>query len=130
MPERRYKGFRVYAYIALARLFAELDLDLNAPDVSERVPEALVHPRGRVSKEEVLHAIRSNSHMTEKVLEYLVSERFAEVRRDASGYDIRITPAGVEHLRKFRQFYRELYGRELAEHYRYTGPPSWLGGPP
>jgi predicted transcriptional regulator len=126
VPERRYKGYRVYAYIALSRLFAELDLDLSAPSLSERIPESLAHPRGRVSKEEILHAIRSNSHMTEKVLEYLVQEGFATVARDALGYDIRITRAGVEHLRKFRQFYRELYARELSAHYRYTGSPGWL----
>jgi hypothetical protein len=126
VPERRNKNYRVYAYIALARLFAELDLDLGAEDLEARVLDALRAGPRRVSKEEILHAIRSNSHMTEKVLEYLAAERFATVGHDAQGYDVRITPAGVEHLRRFRQFYRELYGRELAEHYQYTGPPGWL----
>ncbi|HKV90263.1 MAG TPA: hypothetical protein VJQ43_03595 [Thermoplasmata archaeon] len=126
-PERRYKGYRVYAYIALARLFGELDLDLEQEDLSARVQAALLRYRGRVTKEEILHAIRSNSHMTEKVLEHLTAEGFAEVRRDPHGYDIRITPAGAEHLRRYHRLYRELYGRELAEHYRYVRPPEWLG---
>ena len=126
-PERRYKGYRVYAYIALSRLFGELNLDLEQPDLPERVRDALVGYRGRVTKEEILHAIRSNSHMTEKVLAYLSGEGFAELRRDEHGYDIRITPAGAEHLRRYHRLYRELYGRELSEHYRYLRPPEWLG---
>jgi hypothetical protein len=123
---RTYKGYRVYAYIALARLFAELDLDLGQPDLAKRVAEALAQGRGRVSKEEVLHAIRSNSHMTDKVLDYLQSETFVTMVQDERGYDIRITVHGVEHLGKFHQFYRDLYRREFAEHYRYVRPPSWI----
>jgi hypothetical protein len=126
VAERQYKGFRVYAYIALARLFAALDLSLEQPDLLERAPAVIASPRERVSKEEILHAIRSNSHMTEKVLEYLLSEKYVTVGRDERGYDIRITPAGVEHLRRYRQLYRELYARELQVHYRYTGSPDWI----
>jgi predicted transcriptional regulator len=127
VPERRYKGYRIYAYIALGRLFGELDLDLRQEDLLGRVEEKLAAYPGRVSKEEVLHAIRSNSHMTEKVLEYLIAEGFVRVLRDDRGYDIRITSKGVEHLRQYHRLYRELYARELAEHYRYTGSPEWLG---
>jgi predicted transcriptional regulator len=125
--ERRYKGYRVYAYIALSRLFAELNLDLDQEGLAERVRVALDAYRGRVTKEEILHAIRSNSHMTEKVLGYLTSERYAVVRKDERGYDVRITPAGAEHLRRYHRLYHELYGRELAEHYRYVRSPEWLG---
>jgi hypothetical protein len=128
VPERRYKGYRIYAFIALSRLFAELNLDLGQADLLPRVDLALAAYTGRVSKEEILHAIRSNSHMTEKVLEYLTEERFATVGRDDQGYDIRITRAGVEHLREYHRLYRDLYGRELAEHYRYVRPPDWLMG--
>ena len=127
MPERRYKGYRIYAYIALGRLFGELDLDLRQEDLIARVGEKLATYSGRVSKEEILHAIRSNSHMTEKVLDFLVAEGFVRVLRDDRGYDIRITPKGVDHLRQYHRLYRELYARELAEHYRYTGSPEWLG---
>lgn len=129
MAERHYKGYRVYAYIALARLFSALNLDLNQPDLLDRVASARSAPASRVTKEEILHAIRSNSHMTEKVLEYLVSEGYASVERDDRGYDIRITREGAEHLRRFDRFYRELYSRELTEHYRYARPPDWLSRP-
>ena len=125
---RHYKGYRIYAYIALARLFAELNLDLQQPDLMGRVDAALTGYAGRVSKEEILHAIRSNSHMTDKVLEHLVEERFVTVQRDEGGYDIRITRAGVDHLRQYNQLYRELYGRELREHYRYVQSTAWIGG--
>jgi predicted transcriptional regulator len=125
--DRHYKGYRVYAYIALSRLFGELNLDLEQPDLSGRVGDALRRYEGRVAKEEILHAIRSNSHMTEKVLGYLQSEGFAEIRHDDRGYDIRITPTGAEHLQRYHRLYRELYGRELAEHYRFVRSPEWLG---
>ncbi len=127
-PSRReYRGYRVYAFIALARLFHALDLDLDQPDLLTRVPEQIAHPAHRVSKEEILHAIRSNSHMTEKVLDHLVAEGFATVARDERGlYDLRITREGVEHLRRYRAFYRELFARELARHFRYSGTPGWL----
>ena len=128
MADRRYKGYRIYAYIALARLFAELDLDLRQEDVVRRAEGALTTYQGRISKEEILHAIRSNSHMTEKVLEFLSSEGYATVHRDDRGYDIRITPAGVEHLRKYNQFYRDLYRSELDQHFRYVRPPEWMKG--
>jgi predicted transcriptional regulator len=126
VADRHYKGYRVYSYIALARLAAELDLDLTSPELSTQLPHALAALPHGISKEEVLHAIRSNSHMTDKVLEYLVGEGFASVALNERGYQIRITVAGVDHLRKYRVFYQELYARELAEHYRYTGAPSWI----
>lgn len=127
MADRRYKGYRIYAYIALSRLFAELNLDLRQPDVVARAQDAIGNLATRVSKEEVLHAIRSNSHMTEKVLEYLVAEGFVQVRKDEKGYDVRITAAGVEHLKRYSTFYRDLYRKELHDHYRYTPSPPWLG---
>lgn len=126
LPERLYRGYRVYAYIALARLFAELNLDLLQADLVARAGEQLAHYSGRVSKEEILHAIRSNSHMTEKVLDYLGGEGFVEVRRDDRGYDIRITLKGVSHLVQYHRLYRELYARELDQHYRHVRPPDWL----
>ena len=127
MAGRPYRGYRVYAYIALARLFHALDLDLHQPDLLEILPGRLADPPQRVSKEEILHAIRSNSHMTEKVLDHLVREKFATVNRDERGYDIRITRLGVEHYQRYHAFYQELYHRELDGHYRYVGTPTWLG---
>jgi len=126
VAERRYKGYRIYAYITLARLFAELDLDLAQPDLTTLVDGRLAALPRRVSKEEILHAIRSNSHMTEKVLEYLQGEGFATIQRDERGYDVRITRKGVEHLQEYHRFYRELYARELSEHYRFVRSPEWM----
>jgi predicted transcriptional regulator len=123
---RPYRGYRVYAYLALARLFHALDLDLQQSDLFDRVPDRIAHPTERVSKEEILHAIRSNSHMTEKVLDYLLAQGFATSARDDRGYDLRITVAGVEHLRRYHALYQEMYARELDGHFRYTGPPGWL----
>lgn len=126
VPGRPYKGYRIYAYLALARLFAELNLDLHQPDVEVRATAALSSYAGRVTKEEILHTIRSNSHMTEKVLDYLLEEKYVTILKDEKGYDVRITLAGVNHLRQYNQFYRELYERELKDLYRYSGTPPWM----
>ncbi|HEV2520228.1 MAG TPA: hypothetical protein VGX00_06370 [Thermoplasmata archaeon] len=126
MTARPYRGYRVYAYIALARLFHALDLDLQQPDVLDRAPERIAGDGPRISKEEILHAIRSNSHMTDKVLDYLVARGYATVRKDEHGYDVRITVQGVVHLQRYHALYHELYERELDGHYRYTGAPGWL----
>ena len=126
MNARPYRGFRVYSFIALARLFHALDLDLDQGDLFDRAPERILAPSQRISKEEILHAIRSNSHMTEKVLHYLVELGYATVTKDERGYDVRITLNGIDHLRRFRSLYPEMYSEELNGHYRYTGPPPWL----
>lgn len=123
---RRYRGYRVYAYITLARLFHALDLDLHQPDLLERAPARIVAPVETISKEEILHAIRSNSHMTEKVLRYLSDQGFATIGRAEAGYDVRITLEGVVHLRRYDALYREMYLHELEGHYRYSGPPRWM----
>ena len=116
----------MYAYIALSRLFHSLDLDLEQPDLFERAPERIDRSVQRVSKEEILHAIRSNSHMTDKVLEYLVEQGYATIAGDEKGYDVRITVKGIDHLKRYHALYREMYSQELDGHYRYTGTPPWL----
>ncbi|MCI4358523.1 MAG: hypothetical protein L3J95_02525 [Thermoplasmata archaeon] len=126
MTARPYRGYRVYAYIALARLFHALDLDLQQPDLFEQAPARIENAAERVSKEEILHAIRSNSHMTDKVLAYLVEQGYATVRGDEHGYDVRITVQGVDHLKRYHALYHEMYAHELDGHYRYTGAPGWL----
>jgi hypothetical protein len=124
--ERPYQGWRVYAFIALARLFHALDLDPVQPDLLDRAEERLEDGLPRISKEEVLHAIRSNTFMTEKVIGYLVDSGFATRQGDARGYDLRITVAGVDHFRRYRRFYLDVYSRELNGHYQYSGTPDWL----
>lgn len=126
MGDRPYQGWRIYAFIALARMFHALDLDPVQPDVLERAGERITQGLPRISKEEILHAIRSNTQMTEKVIGYLVDSGFATIRSDERGYDLRITPAGVEHFRRYRRFYLDVYSRELNGHYKYTGTPDWL----
>ncbi|MCI4351726.1 MAG: hypothetical protein L3K15_09490 [Thermoplasmata archaeon] len=126
MNVRPYRGFRVYSYIALSRLFYALNLDLEQEDLLDRAPERIQAPHERISKGEILHAVRSNSYMTDKVLRYLVAQGHATIVKDAQGYDVRITVSGVEHLRRFHALYQSMYSEELNGHYRYAGPPPWL----
>lgn len=126
MPEVLHKGYRVYVYLALGRLFSALNLNPDQPDLSEHLEGAIRSPGATVSKEEIMHLIRSNSTMTQKVLNALVEEGLASVAVGARGYDIRITPKGVAHLLRYRHLYNEIYQKELRQHFRYVGLPGWL----
>jgi len=130
MPEVLHKGYRVYVYLALGRLFSALNLHPDQPNLEALSETAIREPTARVSKEEIMHLIRSNSTMTQKVLNALAEEGLATVVAEPRGYDIRITPKGVAHFLRYRQFYNEIYQRELKEHFRYVGIPGWLAHAP
>jgi predicted transcriptional regulator len=127
MSDLLHKGYRVYVYLALGRLFSALDLNPGQPDFDARVERAIENPSASVSKEEVMHLIRSNSTMTQKVLGALAEDGLASVAVGPRGYDIRITPKGVAHFLRYRSLYNEIYGKELKQHFRYVGFPGWLG---
>ena len=126
MPEVLHKGYRVYVYLALGRLFAALNLNADQPDLESLLDRAIQEPGSRVSKEEITHLIRSNSTMTQKVLNALAEDGLASVVPGPRGYDIRISRKGVAHFLRYRQFYNEIYQKELKEHFRYVGIPRWL----
>jgi predicted transcriptional regulator len=126
MPEVLHKGYRVYVYLALGRLFSALDLNADQPDLQEHLDEAIRSPGAGVSKEDIMHLIRSNSTMTQKVLNALADEGLATVAVGPRGYDIRITPKGVAHFLRYRHLYNEIYQKELKLHFRYVGLPGWL----
>jgi len=126
MPEVLHKGYRVYVYLALGRLFSALNLSPDQPQLNGLLDSAIRRDAARVSKEELMHLIRSNSTMTQKVLNALVEEGLATVVPEPRGYDIRITPKGVAHFLRYRVLYNEIYQRELKQHFRYIGFPGWL----
>jgi predicted transcriptional regulator len=130
MPEVLHKGYQVYVYLALGRLFAALNLNADQPDLGEHLVGAIQDPRAGVSKEEIMHLIRSNSTMTQKVLNALAEGGLASIAFEARGYDIRITPKGVAHFLRYRHLYNEIYQKELKQHFRYVGLPSWLAHAP
>ena len=126
MPSRPYKDFVIYGCFVLNRLVAELDIDLNQPDLESKL-DALLRDRGSsLSKEEVKREIRSNHVMTNKVVEALVKDGLVTLTQEEGRYRIAITKAGVLHIRKYNEFYRRIYQEQIRAHYRYRPPPFGL----
>lgn len=124
---RIYKDYKVYCFFTLNRLVSELDIDLYQPELEKKLDDILVDPPP-ISKEEVKHEIRSNHFMTSKVVEKLEMDGLIEVRRKDSKYEIRITKEGVLYVRKYNQFFLNIYMEQIRDHYRYRGIPHWARG--
>ena len=126
MPSRPYKDFVIYGCFVLNRLVAELDIDLNQPDLESKL-DALLRDRGSsLSKEEMKREIRSNHVMTNKVIDALAKDGLVALSQEEGRYQIAITKAGVLHIRKYNEFYRRIYLEQIRDHYRYRPAPFWL----
>ncbi len=125
MPSRPYKDLVIYGCFVLNRLVAEMRIDLYQENLEPKLDAILPSQEG-ISKEEVKREIKSNHFMTERVLEALVKEDHVTVQAIDGHYRVRITKAGVLHIRKYNEFYRKIYQEQIRDHYRYTKPPFWL----
>jgi len=126
MPARPYKDYVIYGCFVLNRLVAELDIDLDQPDLESKLDTLLRDMGSSLSKEEVKREIRSNHVMTNKVVEALVKDGLVTLTQEEGRYRIAITKAGVLHIRKYNEFYRRIYLEQIRDHYRYRPPPYWL----
>lgn len=126
MPGRVYKDFVIYGCFVLNRLVSELDIDLYQDGLEEKLDAILAGAEGGLSKEEVKHEIRSNHHMTNKVLDKLVEDGLVGVDKIEGRYRVRITKKGVLHIRKYNEFYKEIYREQIRDHYRYRELPFLL----
>ncbi len=125
MPSRPYKDLVIYGCFVLNRLVANLGIDLYQEDLEAKLDAILPRQEG-ISKEQVKREIKSNHFMTERVLEALVKEGHATVETADGHYRVKITKAGVVHIRKYNEFYRRIYQEQIRDHYRFTNPPFWL----
>jgi len=126
MPARPYKDYVIYGCFVLNRLVAELDIDLDQPDLESKLDTLLRDMGSSLSKEEVKREIRSNHVMTNKVVEALVKDGLVTLTQEEGRYRIAITKAGVLHIRKYNEFYRRIYQEQIRAHYRYRPPPFGL----
>ncbi len=126
MPARPYKDYVIYGCFVLNRLVAELDIDLDQPDLESKLDTLLRDTGSSLSKEEVKREIRSNHVMTNKVVEALVKDGLVTLTQEEGRYRIAITKAGVLHIRKYNEFYRRIYQEQIRAHYRYRPPPFGL----
>ena len=130
MPEieqsKKYKDYKIYCCFALNRLISELDIDIFQVDLEDKLDAILTSKDYKITKEDIKHEIRSNHHMTNKVLEKLVEDSLIEIIKSEKEYNIKITKKGVLHVRRYNEFYKEIYGELINQHYAYTGVPTWL----
>jgi predicted transcriptional regulator len=125
MPTRPYKDLIIYGCFVLNRLVSGLGFDLYQDGLEGKLPVLLAGQPG-VSKEEVKREIKSNHFMTDRVLEHLLKDGLITLEEKEGRYRIRITAAGVLHVRRYNEFYRKIYQEQIRDHYRFTQPPFWL----
>jgi len=123
--KRKYKDLNVYSCIVLNMLSSALGIDLQQKDLDVKLDTNLLSRSDGLTKSEIMHAIRSNHNMTERILDHLQDEGYVEVRREERGYRILPTRAGLLHVRDFNRFYASIYSKQIEDHYRYMGLPSW-----
>ena len=122
---RAYKDYKIYCCFTLNRLVGELGINLYQPDLESKLDRLLTEEVKGISKEEVKHEIRSNHFMTNKVIEKLVEDGLVTVDHADNRYQVRITKAGVLYIRKYNEFFMNIYAEQIRDHYRYRGLPHW-----
>ena len=100
----------------------------SAGAVEAKLDRILVQPSQGLSKEEVKHEIMSNHFMTNKVLESLEEQGLVTISQEEGRYIVRITKEGVLYIRKYNEFFFQLYEEQIRQHYRYRGLPQWARG--
>ncbi|MFQ6013171.1 MAG: hypothetical protein ACE5LS_05965 [Thermoplasmata archaeon] len=126
MASRVYKDYKIYSCFVLNRLVSELDIDLYQEGLEDKLDMLLTEEQPGLSKEEVKHEIRSNHHMTNKVLDNLQEDGLVTVAREDGRYRVRVTKMGVLYIRKYNSFYKEIYEEQIRDHYRFRELPFWL----
>jgi predicted transcriptional regulator len=122
---RKYKDYKIYSCLILNRLVSALNIDLNQPDLENKIDEIMAGNERGLTKGDIIHEIRSNHTMTNKILTMLEEDNLVTISKHEKSYEIRITKEGVLHCREFNQFYKRIYKDQIEEHYRFTGKPGW-----
>ena len=125
MPSRPYKDLVIYGCFVLNRLVADIRIDLYQDGLEAKLDSVLPTQEG-LSKEEVKREIKSNHFMTDRVIEALQKDGHVIVEAVEGRYRIRITRAGILHIRRYNEFYLKIYQEQIRDHYRYTQAPFWL----
>ncbi|MCD6383258.1 MAG: hypothetical protein J7L88_02200 [Thermoplasmata archaeon] len=125
MSTRKYKDINLYSCIVLNLLASAIGIDLTQKDFEKKVDRILSQPHEGLTKSEIMHEIRSNHNMTERILKHLEEEGFIVIERGEKSYRILPTKKGLLHVREFNRFYASIYSKQIEDHYRYVGLPSW-----
>lgn len=122
---RKYKDMNLYSCIVLNLLASALEVDLSRMDPDNKLKSLLSDMEEGLSKSEIMHAIRSNHNMTQKILDHLQKEGFIEVKKGEKSYSVYPTMEGLKHVKEFNKFYASIYSKQIEDHYRYIGLPAW-----
>lgn len=122
---RRYKDYKVYSCFVLNQLVSALGIDIQQHGLEDRIDEILARADYRVTKADIMHEIRSNHTMTNKILDILLQDGHITMEQEERSYRIFITREGVLHIRMFNKFYLKLYEDAIRDHYRFRGLPAW-----
>ncbi len=124
MASKRYKDHRFYSFITLNLLFSTLDLYLFQKDLSNILDDNLSEQEG-LPKSAVMHEIKSNHNMTNKVIEELETKELVFIHKERREYRIKITKKGVMYLREYSRFYQDIFTKEIADLYKFRRIPAW-----
>ena len=122
---RRYKDYKIYSCFVLNMLVSALGVDIYQEGLEEKIDAILSKADYRVTKADIMHEIRSNHNMTNKILSYLEEEGLITIERGEKSFNIKITKKGVLHIREFNKFYLKIYEEQIKDHYKYRGLPAW-----
>jgi predicted transcriptional regulator len=125
VQKKPYKSYELYCCFALNLLVAQLNINIYQNWEEEKINDILTSQKG-VTKGEIKHEIKSNNHMTNKVLQKLQKENLIEVEQHEGRYHIKITKKGFLHAKKFNEFYWQMFSEHIMEHYRYRQLPIWF----
>lgn len=123
--ERRYKDYKIYSCFVLNMLVSALGVDVYQDELEKKIDAILEKAEYRVTKADIMHEIRSNHNMTNKILNYLQEEGFIKIEKGEKSFNIRITKEGILHIREFNKYYLKIYQEQIREHYKYRGLPAW-----
>ena len=125
VPARRYKDYKVYSCFVLNQLVSALGIDINQEGLEDKIDTILERSVNRVTKADIMHEIRSNHTMTNKILDMLLEDGFITMDREERSFRIQITRKGILHIREFNTFYLKIYADAIQDHYKYRGAPAW-----
>jgi len=127
MP-KQYKNEAIYSCIVLNRLAMALNINLYQSNLDSAYQEAIERGPDLVSKADIIHEIRSNYNMANKILNKLEQDGHVRMERsdDGKSFNIFITKDGLVHIRKCNEFYLNLYETQIKDHYMYVGIPAWI----
>ena len=125
MNARKYKDMNLYSCIVLNLLASMVGLDLGQKEFEAKAKKHIRVKKEGLTKSQIMHEIRSNHNMTEKILKHLQEEDYITIDRDETSYSIHPTLSGLLHVREFNRFYASIYSKQIQDHYRFSGLPGW-----